>query len=102
MDSPLPSTFQAPSIWYDAVAAPQMKSLGNWAESDGCCEPVALLGVLCPSAKLKGTNAADPARANPLTMNCRRCMCVLRGGPLLYHKRQFAPASIHAQSAFGA
>src|SRR3954454_14556197 len=27
--SPRPSSFAAPSIWYDAVAAPQMKSRGN-------------------------------------------------------------------------
>src|SRR5437764_15306203 len=29
MDSPLPSWFQAPSIWYAEVAAPQANALGN-------------------------------------------------------------------------
>src|SRR5690349_24571284 len=29
MDGPRPSSFTAPSIWYDAVAAPQTKPSGN-------------------------------------------------------------------------
>src|SRR5262245_49578806 len=29
MDSPLPSSFQAPSTWYDAVAVPQLNPPGN-------------------------------------------------------------------------
>src|SRR5437588_7287255 len=29
IDSPLPSSFHAPSIWYEAVAVPQEKFLGN-------------------------------------------------------------------------
>ena len=30
MESPLPSSHAAPSIWYEAVAAPQAKWFGNW------------------------------------------------------------------------
>src|SRR5215471_13522902 len=35
IDSPLPSSFHAPSIWYDAVAVPQKNPLGNDACAGG-------------------------------------------------------------------
>lgn len=34
IDSPLPSSFHAPSIWYEAVAVPQKNPLGNAASED--------------------------------------------------------------------
>src|SRR5579872_4628488 len=38
IDSPLPSSFHAPSIWYEAVAAPQKNPLGKetWAGGENC------------------------------------------------------------------
>src|SRR5713101_2526603 len=35
IDSPFPSSFHPPSIWYAAVAVPQKKSFGNWKGSGG-------------------------------------------------------------------
>src|ERR1700686_4115938 len=35
MDSPLPSSFQAPSIWYEAMAVPQKNPLGKAMSAEG-------------------------------------------------------------------
>src|SRR5260370_6203053 len=35
IDSPLPSSFHAPSIWYEAVAVPQKKVLGKAISEEG-------------------------------------------------------------------
>src|SRR5262249_55370107 len=35
IDLPLPSSFQAPSIWYDEVPTPQKNPLGNWRPVEG-------------------------------------------------------------------
>src|SRR5215469_5236569 len=65
IDSPLPSSFQAPSIWYDAVAVPHQKPLGN-------CGAEA-----CWAKRLRGnTDEIAPAETNPRleVRNCRREM----------------------------
>src|SRR5258708_34973013 len=44
IDSPLPSSFHAPSIWYEAVAVPQKKFLGKGiSEEAAACRAGALM-----------------------------------------------------------
>src|SRR5690606_15575865 len=59
IDSPLPSSFHAPSIWYEEVAAPQTKSAGKvwrslirlWSPvfpcwvGAGLCQPLSILAA---------------------------------------------------------
>uniref|UniRef100_A0A182TI17 Uncharacterized protein n=1 Tax=Anopheles melas TaxID=34690 RepID=A0A182TI17_9DIPT len=67
---PLPSTFQAPSIWYAAVAAPNRKFAGNLSSSPGCCNRYRCTvgapdAAQVPAAAGKGTMrpGPDPAQS---------------------------------------
>src|SRR5579863_5404130 len=90
-DSPLPSSFQAPSIWYAAVAVPQKKFLGNTiSDESATCRATldapkpedtapALDETLHPEKKPTGSAAARPAPRADCT-NSRRVRRKIKPG----------------------
>src|SRR3954471_8463854 len=61
IDGPLPSAVGAPSIWYDAAAAPQTKPFGN-----------SLIRAGGLAARARFIAADDTAAAAAQPRNCRR------------------------------
>src|SRR5262245_10577301 len=77
MDRPLPSSFHAPSIWYDDVPTPQKKPFGNWRLIEGWAA-----GFSCDCARaVSGSDreqlAAAPSEADAAAFaKSRREMCL--------------------------
>lgn len=76
MDSPLPSSFHAPSIWQEAVAVPQKNPLGNAiSENELNCRAGVVAGVAVPAFEDTLHPESRPAgradRALALSAECR-------------------------------